>query len=49
MNANAQMPPSFPPFNRDTAIQKVCMAEDGWNTRDPERIAFTYAPGSKRY
>jgi len=32
----------LPPFSRETAIQKIRMAEDGWNTRDPERIALAY-------
>jgi nuclear transport factor 2 (NTF2) superfamily protein len=39
-NQNAR--PPFPPFTRATAIQKVRMAEDGWNTRDPERVALAY-------
>ena len=29
--------PPLPPFTRETAIQKVRLAEDAWNTRDPER------------
>jgi nuclear transport factor 2 (NTF2) superfamily protein len=35
-----------PPFTRDTAIAKVRMAENGWNTRDPERIARAYTEDS---
>jgi nuclear transport factor 2 (NTF2) superfamily protein len=31
-----------PPFTRDTAIAKVRMAEDGWNSRDPERVSKAY-------
>lgn len=27
----------LPPFNKETAIQKIRMAEDAWNTRDPEK------------
>ncbi len=38
--------PPFPPFNADTAAQKVRMAEDAWNTRDPERVSFAYTPNS---
>ncbi|TAL99116.1 MAG: nuclear transport factor 2 family protein [Paraburkholderia sp.] len=38
--------PPFPPFTRETAIQKVRGAEDGWNTRDPERVALAYTPQS---
>lgn len=36
----------LPPYTRDTAIQKVRMAEDGWNSRDPERVALAYTPDS---
>ena len=35
--------PPLPPFTRETAIQKVRMAEDGWNSRDPERVAKAYS------
>ena len=38
--------PPFPPFNADTAAQKVRMAEDAWNTRDPERVALAYTTDS---
>lgn len=31
-----------PPFTEETAIQKVRMAEDAWNTRDPERVSLVY-------
>ena len=34
--------PPFPPFTLETAKQKVRMAEDAWNTRDPERVALGY-------
>jgi nuclear transport factor 2 (NTF2) superfamily protein len=34
--------PPLPPFPRDTAIQKVRMAEDGWNTRNPEKVSLAY-------
>jgi uncharacterized protein len=34
--------PPFPPFTRDTAIQKVRGAEDGWNSCDPERVSRAY-------
>jgi uncharacterized protein len=36
-----------PPFTRETAIAKVRMAEDGWNTRDPERVALVYTEDSQ--
>ena len=39
--------PPLPPFNRDSAIQKVRMAEDAWNTRDPDRVALAYTPDSQ--
>ncbi|MGH9108859.1 MAG: nuclear transport factor 2 family protein [Acidimicrobiales bacterium] len=38
--------PPVPPFNRDTAAQKVQGAEDAWNTRDPQRVALGYSEGS---
>jgi hypothetical protein len=34
--------PPLPPFTHETATQKVRMAEDAWNTRDPERVALVY-------
>jgi nuclear transport factor 2 (NTF2) superfamily protein len=39
--------PPFPPFDRERAIQKVRMAEDGWNTRDPERVSLAYTTDSR--
>ena len=39
--------PPLPPFTRESAIQKVRMAEDGWNTRDPEQVALAYAIDSR--
>jgi nuclear transport factor 2 (NTF2) superfamily protein len=38
--------PPFPPFTRETAIQKVRLAEDGWNSRDPERVSLAYSLNS---
>ena len=43
----AETRPPLPPFTRDTAIQKVRAAEDGWNTRDPERVALAYSTQSR--
>jgi nuclear transport factor 2 (NTF2) superfamily protein len=37
----------IPPFTRETAAQKVRAAEDGWNTRDPERVALAYTVDSR--
>lgn len=34
--------PPVPPFTRETAIQKVRMAEDAWNRRDPEVVSLAY-------
>src|SRR5215467_7189526 len=39
--------PPFPPFTRETAIQKVRGAEDAWNTCDPQRVALGYTVDSK--
>jgi nuclear transport factor 2 (NTF2) superfamily protein len=39
--------PPVPPFNREDAIKKVRGAEDGWNTRDPERVALAYTEDSR--
>ncbi len=34
--------PPLPPFTKETAIQKIRMAEDAWNTRDPEKVSLVY-------
>lgn len=39
--------PPFPPFNADTARQKVRLAEDGWNSRDPKRVALAYSEDTR--
>ena len=39
--------PPVPPFTRETAIEKVRLAEDAWNTRDPERVALAYTIDSR--
>ena len=36
-----------PPFTLETATRKVQMAEDAWNSRDPERVALAYSPNSE--
>ena len=38
--------PPLPPFTKETAIQKVRMAEDGWNSRDPDKVSLAYSPDS---
>jgi len=39
--------PPLPPFSVDTAIEKVRLAEDAWNARNPERVALAYTPDSQ--
>ena len=46
MTQNEPRPP-FPPFTVDTAKQKVRMAEDGWNNRNPEKVAMAYTVDSQ--
>ncbi|KNE79783.1 MULTISPECIES: nuclear transport factor 2 family protein [Streptomyces] len=38
--------PPFPPFDEETAVQKVQAAEDAWNTRDPGHVALAYTEDS---
>lgn len=37
----------IPPFTRDDAISKVRMAEDAWNTRDPDKVALAYTADTR--
>jgi uncharacterized protein len=37
----------LPPFNLETAVQKVRLAEDAWNSRDPEKVSLAYTPDSR--
>jgi uncharacterized protein len=37
----------LPPFTRETAIAKVRMAEDGWNSRNPQRLSLAYTENSQ--
>ncbi len=39
--------PPLPPFTLESATQKVRLAEDGWNSRDPARVAMAYTPLSQ--
>jgi len=39
--------PPLPPFTRETAIQKIRLAEDAWNSRDPARIVLAYSPDTR--
>jgi uncharacterized protein len=47
MNTIEEARPPFPPFNEETAAQKVRMAENAWNNRDPERVAMAYTLDSQ--
>ncbi|WP_026603586.1 nuclear transport factor 2 family protein [Methylomonas sp. 11b] len=47
MNTSNEARPPFPPFTHETASQKVRMAEDGWNGRNPERVALAYTVDSQ--
>jgi nuclear transport factor 2 (NTF2) superfamily protein len=38
--------PPLPPFTRDTAVLKVRLAEDAWNSRDPQRVSLAYTEDS---
>ncbi|MER5321682.1 nuclear transport factor 2 family protein [Streptosporangium roseum] len=38
--------PPLPPFTAEPAAQRVQLAENAWNTRDPERVALAYTPAS---
>ena len=39
--------PPLPPFTRETALQKVRAAEDGWNNRDPHKVSLAYTVDSQ--
>ncbi|MDI4665882.1 nuclear transport factor 2 family protein [Xanthobacter autotrophicus] len=39
--------PPLPPFTVETAARKARLAEDAWNTRDPERVSLAYTPDSR--
>jgi uncharacterized protein len=38
--------PPLPPFDLDSALKKVRLAEDAWNTRDPEKVSLAYSANS---
>lgn len=46
MSANSSLSP-FPPFNLETATLKVRAGENGWNSRDPEKVALAYTVDSR--
>ncbi|WP_417805068.1 DUF1348 family protein [Thalassospira lucentensis] len=39
--------PPLPPFSIETAKQKVRLAEDGWNSQDPQKVSLAYTPDSR--
>jgi uncharacterized protein len=39
--------PPLPPFTRESAIEKIRLAEDGWNSRDAARVALAYTPDTQ--
>jgi len=39
--------PPLPPFTAETAVQKVRLAEDAWNSRDPVRVSLAYTEDSR--
>ncbi len=39
--------PPFPPFTLETALKKVQLAEDAWNTKDPARVSLAYTPDTE--
>ena len=47
MSTTAEQRPPLPPFTHETAAQKVRLAEDGWNTREPARVALAYTVDSR--
>ncbi|MGE0460794.1 MAG: DUF1348 family protein [Vicinamibacterales bacterium] len=46
MSSSLSNRPLVPPFSLESAAQKVRMAEDAWNTREPGRVALAYTPDS---
>ena len=45
--SNMEQRPPMPPFTEETARKKIQMAEDAWNSKDPERVARAYTPDSE--
>jgi len=46
MSSSEAPRPPLPPFDEQSAVQKVRMAEDAWNTRDPHKVALAYTVDS---
>jgi nuclear transport factor 2 (NTF2) superfamily protein len=47
MTAPTASRPPLPPFTHESAIEKVRLAEDGWNTRNAEKVSLAYTPDSR--
>jgi len=43
----SELRPPVPPFDQESAAQKVRMAEDAWNSRDPDRVVLVYTPDTR--
>nr|WP_294865346.1 nuclear transport factor 2 family protein [uncultured Pseudogulbenkiania sp.] len=43
MSTNTELRPPLPPFTRESAIEKVRLAEDGWNTRNAAKVSLAYS------
>jgi len=43
MSSNPNVRPPLPPFTRESAIEKIRLAEDGWNSRNAEKVALAYS------
>ncbi len=46
MTSTVEPRPPLPPFKRESAVRKVRLAEDAWNSRDPARVSLAYSPDS---
>ena len=46
MSETIEPRPPLPPFDLDDAVKKIRLAEDAWNSRDPERVSLAYSPDS---
>lgn len=47
MITSAQQRPPLPPFTEESALEKVRLAEEAWNTRDPELVSLAYTADSE--
>src|SRR5512140_2713746 len=47
MTTTGETRPPLPPFTRETALKKVRAAEDGWNSRNPEKVSLAYSADSR--